>query len=216
MQCHDTDDHKNGAKYTAFQQMWHRVDVWRLSNLSSFTDLFNHVNKKIMYVLSWWTIYAFTWVTFLCLFPELQSSSRNKHQNNPLEGEQTVHHSSPYTILYMITYCLIYFQGSRCDLYPPCYCCLTWDVMIYRTITMMQNIQHFIVSLFNASIHNHTMIILHIIFTTDVHGKWNNTINLLFITYHWLDKGDNFNVIISPQKTLHMSLIVLVLFGVMD
>ena len=141
-------------------------------------------NLKIMYVLSW-TVYAFTSVLFLCLFPELQSNSRNKHQNNPLEREQTVRHSSPFTILYMITYCLIYFQGSRCDLYPPCYCCLMWDVMIYRSITITQNVQYFIVSLFNSSLHNHTMIILHIIITTDVHGKWNNLINSLLVSYHW-------------------------------
>ena len=57
-------------------------DVWRLSFLSSFMDSLWCVRNRIMYVLSWRTVYALTRVLFWCLFPELLCNSENKHQNN--------------------------------------------------------------------------------------------------------------------------------------
>ena len=48
--------------------------------ISSFMDSFCHVRNKIIYVLSWWTVYALTWVLFWCLFPLLLCNSENKHQ----------------------------------------------------------------------------------------------------------------------------------------
>ena len=37
---------------------------------------------RIMYLLAWRTVYAFTRVFFRCLFPEVHSNEGNKHQNN--------------------------------------------------------------------------------------------------------------------------------------
>ena len=67
------------------------------SFLSSFMSSLCRVRNKIMYVLSWQTVYALTRVLFWCLFPSLLRNSGNKHQNNPL-----VSHSSTYIILYII------------------------------------------------------------------------------------------------------------------
>ena len=45
---------------------------------------------------------ALTRVLFWYLFPELQSNSEIKHQNNPLVSAETIRHSSTYIILYVI------------------------------------------------------------------------------------------------------------------
>ena len=55
-----------------------------------------------MYVLSWRTVSALTRVLFWCLFLLLFRNSGNKHQNNPLVSDETVHHSSTYIILYLL------------------------------------------------------------------------------------------------------------------
>ena len=79
------------------------VEVWRSSFLLSFMLSLNHVRNKIMYALSWQTLYALTWVLFQCLFPSLLHSSGNKHQNNPLFRAETIFHSSTYIIFYTLT-----------------------------------------------------------------------------------------------------------------
>ena len=61
-----------------------------------------HVRNEIMYVLSWQTVFALTWVLFWCLFPLLLRNLGNKHQNNPLISTETVRHSSAYIILYSL------------------------------------------------------------------------------------------------------------------
>ena len=66
------------------EQVSHGTGVWRSLFLSSFMGSFCHVRNKIMYVLSWQTVYALTRVLFWCLFPSLLHNSGNKHQNNPL------------------------------------------------------------------------------------------------------------------------------------
>ena len=54
-----------------------------------------------MYILSWRTVSALTWVLFWYLFPSLLHNSGNKHQNNPLVSAETIRHSSTYIILYI-------------------------------------------------------------------------------------------------------------------
>ena len=61
--------------------------------LSSFIDVLCHVRNIIMYVLSWRTVSALTWVLFLCL--------SNKHKNNLLVSTETVCHSSTCTLFSM-------------------------------------------------------------------------------------------------------------------
>ena len=73
-----------------------RVDVWRLSFLSSFLSSLCRVRNKIMYVLSWRTVPALTRVLFWCLFPSLLRNSGN----NPLVSAETIRHSSTYNFLY--------------------------------------------------------------------------------------------------------------------
>ena len=55
----------------------------KIMDLSSFMDSLCRVRNKIMYVLSWRTVYALTSyrVLFWCLFPSLLRNSGNKHQN---------------------------------------------------------------------------------------------------------------------------------------
>ena len=55
-----------------------------------------------MYVLSWRTLFALTWVLFWCLFLELLRNSGNKHKNNPLVSAETVRHSTTYIILNLV------------------------------------------------------------------------------------------------------------------
>ena len=69
---------------TWIEQVSHGDGVWRSSFLSSFMGSLCRVGNKIMYVLSWQTVYALTRVLFWCLFPSLLRNSGNKHQNNPL------------------------------------------------------------------------------------------------------------------------------------
>ena len=75
------------------------------SFLSSFMDSLCRVRNKIMYVLSWWTVSALTFL-LECYFgiqlpPLLLRNSRNKHQNNPLVSTETVRHSRTYIIPYV-------------------------------------------------------------------------------------------------------------------
>ena len=65
------------------EQVSHGDGVWRSSFLSSFMGSLCRVRNKIMYGLSWQTVYALTRVLFWCLFPSLLRNSGNKHQNNP-------------------------------------------------------------------------------------------------------------------------------------
>ena len=55
----------------------------------------------MIYVLSWRTVSALTWVLFWYLFPSLLRKSGNKHQNNHLVSAETIRHSSTYIILYI-------------------------------------------------------------------------------------------------------------------
>ena len=73
-----------------------------VSFLSSFMDSLCCVKNMIMYVLSWHTVYAFNGVLSWCLFSESLCNSGNKHKNNPFISTLTVHHSSPYIILYIL------------------------------------------------------------------------------------------------------------------
>ena len=71
---------------------------------SSFMNCLYRVRNKIcriMKVLSWWTVYMLTRVSFWFLFPSLLRNSGNKHQNNPLVSTLTIHHSSTFIILYI-------------------------------------------------------------------------------------------------------------------
>ena len=70
--------------------------------LSLLMYLLCQVRNKIMYVLLWQTVSAFTRVLFWCWFPLLLRSSGNKHQNNPLMSAETVGHSNTYIILYLL------------------------------------------------------------------------------------------------------------------
>ena len=69
--------------------------------LPSFIDSLCRVRNKILYVLSWRTVSALTWVLFWCLFSSLLHYSGNKHQNNTLVSAETVRYSSTYIILYL-------------------------------------------------------------------------------------------------------------------
>ena len=75
----------------------------RIVFLSSHICFWCHVKNKIMYVLSWRTVYALTRVSFLSRFISLIASQcrGNKHQNNTLVRAKTVRHSSTYIILYI-------------------------------------------------------------------------------------------------------------------
>ena len=77
-------------------------------------DSLCRVRNKIVYVLSWGTVSVLTQVFSWCLFPELRSTSGNKHQKNPLVSAETVRHSSTYIILYSFRSltCLLW-RGSR-------------------------------------------------------------------------------------------------------
>ena len=70
--------------------------------LSSFMDSLCHARNKILYVLSWWTVSALTWLLFLCLFPSLLCNLGNKYQNNPLVSAETLRHESTCIILYVV------------------------------------------------------------------------------------------------------------------
>ena len=81
-------------------------------------DSLCHVRNLIIYVLSWWTVSALTWV-FLCLFPSLFRKLGNKHQKDPLMSAETVRHSSTYIILYIPPVRVMYgssFVTSKYDL----------------------------------------------------------------------------------------------------
>ena len=51
-----------------------------------------------MYALEWRTVSTLTTGLFWCLFPELQSSEGNKHQNNTQVSAEKVRHESSYII----------------------------------------------------------------------------------------------------------------------
>ena len=57
---------------------------------------------RIMYVLSWWTVYVLMRVLFWCLFSELRSNEGDKHQNNTRVSALTVRHKRTYIILFLI------------------------------------------------------------------------------------------------------------------
>ena len=58
---------------------------------------------EMIYVLSWQIVSAFMRGLFWSLFPPSLHNSRNKDQNNPLMSTETVHHLSPFIILYVPT-----------------------------------------------------------------------------------------------------------------
>ena len=65
------------------ERVRHGDDVKRSSLLSSFMDSLCRVRNRIMYVLSWGTVSAFTRVLFWYLFHSLLRNSGNTHQNSP-------------------------------------------------------------------------------------------------------------------------------------
>ena len=95
-------------------QLWrHKKNINRVSEtrcwcvkimvLSSFIDSLCRVRDKIMYVLSWWTLYALTRVLFWCLFPSVLRNSGNEKQHNPRVSTETVRHSSRYILLFFLS-----------------------------------------------------------------------------------------------------------------
>ena len=130
------------------ERVRHGDDVKRSSLLSPFMDSFCWARNE-MYVLSWRTASALTWVLFRCLFPSLRNCFCThlsvvcwclfpsllcnlgiKHQSNPLVSTETVRHSSTYIILYII-HVFLYWDstdvtGDKVDLYDSCVVMLGW------------------------------------------------------------------------------------------
>ena len=63
---------------------WDTETLCEDHRFSSFMDSVCCLWNKIMYGLSWGTVYVLTQVSFGCSFPFLPSNLGNKHQNNPL------------------------------------------------------------------------------------------------------------------------------------
>ena len=110
-------------------QMWlHQQSVNRTSKtrgrcvqiaiLSSFMDSLCHVRNKMMFVLSWQTVYVLTWVLFWCLFPSLLRNSGNKHQNNPVLSAFKRFATQVHSLLYIYMYPSNYAHMLCCDLVP--------------------------------------------------------------------------------------------------
>ena len=66
--------------------------------------IWNMDKYRIMYVLEWRTVSAFTRGLFLCLFSELRSNEGNKHKNNSRVSAETICHENAYIILFLTWY----------------------------------------------------------------------------------------------------------------
>ena len=101
--------HLSHARVTIVWSLWRHQQLTvtslaerKTSEWDTGTMCTDRVRNKIMYVLSWRTVYVLTRVLCWCLFPSLLRNSGNKHQNNPIVSAETVRHSSTYIILYSL------------------------------------------------------------------------------------------------------------------
>ena len=96
-------------KYSHYGGFW----MYGLSHRGHMTHTYR---GRIMYALEWRTVSTLTRGLFWCLFPELQSNSGNKHQNNTRVRAETVRHESTY-ILFLTRHSKSVNDDKNDDLY---------------------------------------------------------------------------------------------------